>query len=841
MTDKYLPIYPLAYELLPGQSCKLYEVAFPKRWKEELLRIDYKSNPKHGLPIKTLRKLANSWMDDIVTMKPLTAASDDKRWLSSMRPFETERLERLYEIIRIWIAGTYINETRPPAVREAAKQFRDTMRAWELSGLTSERTVTLSNADGTVSPDAFDALPLLAANQLQKKELEIDGHTVHLRYAAKNELISLPLEDMKAHDSFSYVFHFSVQTMPPGRFALLLCDMSVRRWVRDLKNPEKPVRSKDKINAYIYLKRQDKYCRIPIRFSDEKRRAKEPDWKSQDKECYNLCGYEPLPDMSDLWEAVRQGNKMYLLPYKVGMWSFQEPKIGTGVSLSEKEQCYRQILELLKDRVKESGAATKKSADYRIPAYETPQKYASREKFREWVRRCAETDHITFELYGMSQSAEDAVVLDALHERLTEDFGENSPQSCLHIEIVRRESGDMALPLSGGKRDDKIKNASRIQRLLSPVSPANSVTACLFVLPGEKAFHGYDPKASIRHAFALTGRVTQFIQPKDDEEADKPEGDFGQRVKRAVYDLYRQIGVTTFINMDKMDSKTAQKRLADAPCLGMHVYTQVHGIRNNGQYLPVFVETDLLNGKTKVYCSAFERSPVNYREACLEMARLFEQLNLDERCRDASRAPAKEKLIGLAHQFSSPERKVILFIRSNSYTRALWTGISDTAISNYTHTNGSFYIPQKVDVGTQDSPCLYPLINTGVRVLRVRDNEEVPDYYIRKEEGRNAYSMVSGVREYHNTFWSIAPKPNDNRYEASRKQTRFDNFKADFAENCLIELYPLQLQEGDEPLQYVRYAHALRLLPAQSQYDKAVNLPLPLHLAKKLEEYLFQA
>ena len=838
MTDKYLPIYPLAYELLPGQSCKLYEVAFPKRWKEELLRIDYKSNPKHGLPIKTLRKLANSWMDDIVTMKPLTAASDDKRWLSSMRPFETERLERLYEIIRIWIAGTYINETRPPAVREAAKQFRDTMRAWELSGLTSERTVTLSNADGTVSPDAFDALPLLAANQLQKKELEIDGHTVHLCYAAKNELVSLPLEDTKAHDSFSYVFRFSVQTTPPGRFALLLCNMSVRRWVRDLKNSEKPVRSDCDIHAHIYLKQRKKYCQIPIQFHDEKGRKKDPDWKSQDKECYNLYGYEPLPDMSDLWEAVRQGIKTYLLPYKVGMWSFLEPQIGTGVSLSEKEQCYCQILELLKDMVKESGAATKKSADYRLPAYETPQKYASREKFREWVRRCAETDRITFELYGMSKSAEEAVVLDALHERLTDDFGENSPQSCLHIEIVRRESADMALPLPGEKRDDKIKNASRIQRLLSP---ADGVTACLFVLPGEKALHGYDPKASIRHAFALTGRVTQFIQPRDDKKLDKAKGTFQERVKRAVYDLYRQIGVTTFVNTDKLDSKTAQKRLADVPCVGMHVYTQVHGIRNNGQYLPVFVETDLLNGKTKVYCSAFERSPVNYREACLEMAQLFEQLNLDKRCRDASRSPAKEKLIGLTHQFSSPEQKVILFIRSNDYTRALWKGISDTAVSNYTHTNGSFYMPREVDVGTRDNSCPYPLINTGVRILRVRDNKEVPDYYIRKKEGRNAYSMVSGVRRYHDTFWSIAPKPKDERYEASRKQPRFDSFETDFAKNRLIELYPLQLQAGDEPLQYVRYAHALRLLPAQSQYDKAVNLPLPLHLAKKLEEYLFQA
>ena len=142
------------------------------------------------------------------------------------------------------------------------------------------------------------------------------------------------------------------------------------------------------------------------------------------------------------------------------------------------------------------------------------------------------------------------------------------------------------------------------------------------------------------------------------------------------------------------------------------------------------MEADLLNGRTRVYCSAFERNPVNYREACLELARLFDRFDLEKRCVAASRAPAKEKLIGLTHQFSSPERKVILFIRSDGNTRPLWKGISDKAISKCAYTDQSFYLPQEVDIGTQDSPYLYPLINTGVRILRVRDNEEVPDYYI---------------------------------------------------------------------------------------------------------------
>ncbi len=55
----------------------------------------------------------------------------------------------------------------------------------------------------------------------------------------------------------------------------------------------------------------------------------------------------------------------------------------------------------------------------------------------------------------------------------------------------------------------------------------------------------------------------------------------------------------------------------------------------------------------------------------------------------------------------------------------------------------------------------------------------------------------------------------------------------------MIELYPLQLQPGDDASNWVFYTHALRHLPIQ--YHQSTVLPIPLHLAKALEEYLFEA
>ena len=55
----------------------------------------------------------------------------------------------------------------------------------------------------------------------------------------------------------------------------------------------------------------------------------------------------------------------------------------------------------------------------------------------------------------------------------------------------------------------------------------------------------------------------------------------------------------------------------------------------------------------------------------------------------------------------------------------------------------------------------------------------------------------------------------------------------------MIEVYPLQLQPGDDAAEWVFYTNALRHISIQ--YNQSTILPLPLHLGKALEEYLFDA
>ena len=823
------PIYPVAYTIKHNQVRKLYYLGFPKKWKDELLVIAQKNNPKfkseYGLPTNTLKKMVDSWMDGIVSLRPLNAFSNDEQWLAACVPFTEKRITVLFGIIKAWVAGTYISGYKAPLVSDLASSFISNALKEDIAALSSKRDVVLSGNDGTVNEEAYQAVPLVAVNQLLGKNIEVNGKTLHLCYAAKNELISQPIEDPKSHHSYSYVFNFSVQTTPPDRHALLLCNMSIRRWVPGRFDKDKAVYSDNAINVHVYVG-GDKYCQIPIyRISKDKSFT----WRKQDKECYDLWGFEPLIEPSDLWEEIERGKGNYLLPYKNGMPSFTISRIGTGVPVKDKAELYQQILANINDVVDSAEAATPKWARIsNLPHFESPQEYKTREDFRKWVAACSESDRIKFEIYGLSQDPRQALLMDLLEEKLVNDFGPNSENSALTIDIVRCEAGDMQTKLTDDSKNGKIE---RCDDIVDELGYADGVVACLFVIPGADNYKtGGDPKQVIRNAFAQTDRVVQFIVPEDEGKTASK-----HKIENAMYDLYRQLGVTNLLDVKKAQNHP----YAAVRCVGMHIFTQVHGVMNKGRFLPVYVDVDLLSGKTRVQCTAFDKYSVSYREACLEMAKLFWKNDLEELCVDAYRAPAKQKLIALRNKHTDPEDKVIFMANADGNSRPLWSGMSDKSIGDYKMLGE--YIPEQIDVGAQNNPFYMQLANSGVRIARIRCNAEVPDYFterkVKDKSDAIEYSSASGVFKYGRTFWSIAPKPFDTRFGYSFSRSRVDYPQDDFLEKDMIEIYPLQLQQGDDCWGWVRYVNALRQLPIQ--YSQTTVLPLPLHLAKNLSEYLF--
>lgn len=180
-------------------------------------------------------------------------------------------------------------------------------------------------------------------------------------------------------------------------------------------------------------------------------------------------------------------------------------------------------------------------------------------------------------------------------------------------------------------------------------------------------------------------------------------------------------------------------------------------------------------------------------------------------------------------------------IQSDGNTRAVWSGISDKEIGGYSVTEE--YCPAQINVGMPKNPYLLSLADSGVRIIRIRSNQEVPDYFTnfsdKSTDEQLQLSSVSGIFKYDNVYWGIHARPNDPQYTSSFKMSKIDHPKQRFAEKDMIELYPLQLQLGDNAADWIFYINALRHIPIQ--YSQSTVLPLPLHLAKALEEYLLDA
>lgn len=170
-----------------------------------------------------------------------------------------------------------------------------------------------------------------------------------------------------------------------------------------------------------------------------------------------------------------------------------------------------------------------------------------------------------------------------------------------------------------------------------------------------------------------------------------------------------------------------------------------------------------------------------------------------------------------------------------------WSGISDKEIGRYTVT--AEYCPVQINVGMPKNPFPLSLADSGVRIIRIRSSQEVPDYFTdpseKSPDEHLRLSSVSGIFKYDDVYWGIHTRPNDSQYKSSFESSRIDQPQQRFAEKDMIELYPLQLQPGDNAANWIFYTNALRHIPIQ--YSQSTILPLPLHLAKALEEYLFEA
>jgi hypothetical protein len=218
-----------------------------------------------------------------------------------------------------------------------------------------------------------------------------------------------------------------------------------------------------------------------------------------------------------------------------------------------------------------------------------------------------------------------------------------------------------------------------------------------------------------------------------------------------------------------------------------------------------------------------------YWHACLEFQKIQGKKGVKAESKKARHFTIKSKLLVLINTRTMP---LLVLVKSDGTSRKVWKFISETELSkadrsgNYS-LNKIWFDPIEPDKGI--SLCAR---DNGIRIIRERENEEVPDYLTEVKDSSRTKS-ISGVYHYGDIYWIIAFAPNDKLFkniESGISKVQKPGLECKSPD--MIELYPIHFKEDDDPADRVYLAHKLR--DAAHQYKGTLRLPLPLHLAQKL-------
>ena len=836
-------IYPMAYVPNNDTICKLYYVGFPKAWKDKLIEVEKITKPRwdktYALPTYVLKNSLDAWMDGFVELTPLREESNDEMWAISC---EREiNLEELTEHMEIWLHSYYLGNSRfPAAAKLKIEQLLAEISVKELEKLKGCKEVKLFDENGIPTESySYSAFSLLATNALAGKTICIDGHDVKLNYAGKNHLISDIQEEGKK--AYSYGISFSLQTTPPERKALLLCDCRIHRWIPGnwAKEKNRMPYLEEKIMAHIWLENNRIY-KLPIyqKYNDGRR---EYCWQETEEKYYNLYNYRPLPPAGEIIESpdmyLAESLKITCL-YKNGMDSngFEKNITGTGVSVVEKKNIYDGVFSYISPMVQQPEMPVRVGSTKNVLKklnvdeinFNKGLDENQRIQLAGRMRECIESDILHLEVYYMNDAKECA------QEIISElqNIFQNTDNMTFTIKMC--ELGNFGAALESSKSAAVLKRMKEIEK---KIETASETTACIILLPGKESYGQEDPKDAIRCGFALRNRLTQFIIPwKSGEEEDKKkqkaiETTIKSKIASAIEDLCRQLGYVRTLD-EKLINK--ENMLVHTPVIGLHVMTQIKTLYGKARFLPLCVELDYISGKIYVECEAFEKIRVPYKKAGLELARLSMDRDFEKKCENAAKGMFKQKMIMWKNVYKN--NNLLVMIEANGNTRAVCNGITDGQIQKYTYLEP--YCPQEIEVGTKQNSYKISLNDSKVRFMRIRRNGEVPDYYTDFSKKGDGHAQTNGVFKYKDVYWSVAERPKDKSYTCSYKESTYSKSEQNFAERDMIEFYPIQLQKGDDPKEWVIYANSLR--KGAIQYDEAAVLPIPLHMAAKLEEYILQ-
>lgn len=371
------------------------------------------------------------------------------------------------------------------------------------------------------------------------------------------------------------------------------------------------------------------------------------------------------------------------------------------------------------------------------------------------------------------------------------------------------------------------------------------IRASLFELEDEEYFDRnecIDPKSTIRNVLAEKNTLTQFIsleegeyinhQGKSDNELKEYKANMHKYIN-GIKDLFRQLGIL---------GKSVPKMNENPILMGLWYMSKLkysfdfggscEGIPNK-ILIPILtiIKDNLI--KIAVFSESvykdhrrmgdnFEVKWLPYKDGLVKianMASIFDELNGDycEKLKQQFIANAIRSV-----KESNSERQLILFSNAQN-VRTHLKDLSNTKIGS-----------GKLNIGLEKSS---DSIFDGVVIVRIlTEADEVPTWVnLDDDYSPSLHSLKKGVfRLNDRVYYSVQSKSdahNSNLVIKEDKPNETNNRQS------AIEIAVYNCNEDDVPL-YVDLTDKLRSASSPIQFSTAINLPIPVHMAKKAEEYL---
>ena len=875
--EKY--IIPLALVLDKYIEKEIYFLRLPSNLKEKLTRLEELSRDgqggrgkfireKYNLPLNSLKKLFISYLSGVTDMKAVGYNTDDNRWLISVEPIN---LEKVIKIIKVWIDAFYIAETEldkkrknDDKVKQYAEQVINELNVDYLAGCEYVENVVLFDNGEVVDKDAYSLLPLIAVNEIVGTEVTVAGERARWMYSKKNEIVTDPLvyKDSKEEDYVSMAASFSVQTIPPFNKPYFNVKISSRRWVSKNVSEQVPFYTDEKS---VYVRINDKKLQVIYAKYDFK--SKEFEWTYADKKSFcGMYGIENVVRFNDIIcnpsqyiNGIAQNDYYVVFEYGMKDRKSQMYNQDAGVSPMDRREIFEDIENKLTAYSSGSKAATCEVGNDTITQTFFENDFSLKDelklKFKDIVGEICGNKKLVIEVcYSSGQE----ILRNALIKKLNEHFVDTK----VEVRTVFIDTLTECLPCSNEKKTGNQEGHNiRICEIKEMMGIAKEPTISIVIIHGPEYYKlggkvdsKVDPKNALRVGFANTGRLTQFVIAERYFEKEKERlkniesgmaiskngkvnktNAVNASVKNTLLDAYRQIGIHNCLV--ESEKKTTLHNMIVA---GIYVVNYKNLLNDvTVSPFPLIVSCDMMKHIIMVEAElnilskfsnkkeSVERISCEYMEFPIRFREMLVRIG------SGKRIISSERFLSDWFEELCDNKQYEIMIVADGTSRKVVEGITNKEIKEAYDERSGYVSKVGVDgkLGFQIDLEDYDNID----LIRIRVNDEVPDYIPSSNDEEKKFEESSGIYRYDTVYYSKDVRTQAEYKNTKQKTTKLEDDRA-FTHRNIIEVYPMYISNRKKELDCIRDIHNLRSASIQYEAGKTI-LPMPLHLAKLLEEY----